>query len=183
MTIKSAYWGSVALWESIALSEGVQIEAFENFQKQTFRSRTKIITAGGVRTLSVPTVHKSGQKIAIRDVLIDYTMAWQREELRTIATAYAAAPYYHHFIDRVAPVLAARHKYLFDLNLSTFELVASILKLDMAPTLTTQFLNSAPVIVEPAESYYQVFSDRLPFAANLSILDAIFCVGRLPSEE
>lgn len=183
MVISSSYFGSVALWEAIGLQGEITVEANENFQKQSFRSQSKIITASGVRTLSVPTVHCSGRKIPIKDVLIDYATPWQREHIRTIVAAYASAPYYDHFIGKIEPLFRGKERFLFDLNLSTFETVKNILKLDFTLGFTQQYCAEPLILVPPREQYYQVFSDRQPFAANLSILDAIFCLGTLPSAE
>lgn len=182
MNITTSYFTDIATIQAIAESKKVVIQACENFQKQTARSRCRIMTAGGVRTLSVPTVHRSGEKIAIREVEIDYTMPWRRNQWRTITAAYASSPYWEHFSEQIEPLFELKYRFLFDMNLWIMERILNILKIRTTIELSTYF--EAPDSITHSQTpYYQVFSEHLPFEANLSILDAIFCVGRLPSAE
>lgn len=182
MNITTSYFADIATIEAIAKSEKAIIQACENFQKQTARSRCQIMTAGGVRTLSVPTVHRSGEKIPIREVEVDYTMPWRRNHWRTITAAYASSPYWEHFAAQIEPLFEIKHRFLFDMNLWIMERVLEILKIKTTIELSTHFEAPSPITYLQTP-YYQVFSETMPFQANLSILDAIFCVGRLPSAE
>lgn len=182
MVLSTTYFPSIAWIEAHATGE-VQIEACENFQKQTSRNRCRIMTANGVERLVVPIIHNGGAKIPIREARVDYTMPWQRTHARAVMSAYRSSPYWEHFSDRIMPLFELRHTFLFDLNCQITEQLLSILKTDSPLVFTEQFRGAQePPTITHAE-YYQVFSERLPFEANLSVIDAIFCEGRLPSAE
>lgn len=150
------------------------------------------MTADGMRSLIVPVIHSSN--MAIRQIEIDYTLPWQRTHLRTIEAAYRSAPYFEHYFERIEDLFATRHRWLFDLNCETTSRLLEIFGLDSKLVFTTaydphpteqDFRNSISpkprqAIVDPdfdPRPYYQVFSERLPFAPNLSALDLLFCEG------
>lgn len=178
MIISTAYFAPIAAIEAIARGQAV-IEAHETFQKHSHRNRAAVMTADGVRLLSVPVIGGRGIRKPIREVEIDYTLPFQREHLRTITAAYRSAAYYEHFIDRIEPLFALRERYLFDLNCRITEELLSILKIDAPLLFTKQFEGTQPMPEMSVAPYFQVFSDRQPFAANLSILDYLFNNGRL----
>ena len=68
MVLPTSFFGPVSWYEPLArATEPVYIEAHENFQKQTLRTRCRIATANGVQTLTV-SVSGSG---TIKDIKID----------------------------------------------------------------------------------------------------------------
>lgn len=157
-----------------------RVEACENYQKQSIRNRTVIMTASGVERLTVPVVHTGGAKVAVRDVRVDYAMPWQRVHSRAVMSAYRSAAYWEHFEQRVMPLFELRERFLFDLNERIARELLDMLKIS-APIVYTDVFEGAqePPITRSAE-YYQVFSDRQPFARDLSVLDAIFCLASMP---
>ena len=181
MVLHTAYFPSVE-WLRTA-SRGASIEAHENFQKQTPRNRCQIMTANGIMTLVVPYVHNQGQKIPIKDLRVDRSTPWQRTHLRALTAAYRSAPYWEHFQERITPLFHLQDEFLWDLNLKTIETLSNALKLPLDITPTNQFQGAQEPPIAKEEPYIQVFSDRHPFAPNLSALDALFCLGRLPNAE
>lgn len=176
------------------------IEACENFQRQTCRNRAAVMTAGGVRALTVPVVWRHHEKMPVRDVRIDHTLPWQREHLRTLKAAYASAPYFDHYFGVLEPFYSAarRPEFLFDLNAALTEVLLKMLKLPgglkfsetYTPAATLQAgedlrgrISRKPELhatEDPsfrAPHYWQVFADRQPFAPNLSVVDLLFCEG------
>lgn len=162
--------------ERLAKGEA-SIEAHETFQKHSPRNRAQVMTADGVRLLTVPVVGGRNVRCAVREVKIDYTLPFQREHLRTIMTAYRSAAYFEHYIDRIEPLIWLREKYLFDLNCTIAERLLEILKSPAKLTLTEKFVGAQPMPEMSIEPYFQVFSDRQPFVPNLSILDYLFNEG------
>lgn len=190
--LSTAYFGNIQYFSKL-LSGGAHIEAHENFQKQSYRNRCDIMTAGGVTPLSVPIEWNHNAKIPIREVRIDNSQPWQRSHWRTIRSAYASSVYFEHYQDRIAEMFERRFDYLFEMNCV---ITSQLLELLGRPTellLTDSYMvecendfrnsishkprlhRSDPMFVAP--EYFQVFGDRLPFAPNLSILDLIFCEG------
>lgn len=181
MILHTAYFPSISWIEQI--DQGALIERFENYQKQTSRNRCRIMTAAGVESLIVPVVHGHGTKIAIQDAQIDYSMCWQRVHARAVMSAYRSSAYWEHFAHRVMPLFELRHKYLLDMNNEITERLLSILKIARPLEFTAHFVGAAEPPETQSEQYYQVFAEKHPFARDLSVLDAIFCEGRLPSAE
>ncbi|MEG2865795.1 MAG: WbqC family protein [Mucinivorans sp.] len=181
MVLSTAYFPNISWIE--AFKQGARIEIHENYQKQTARNRCRIMTASGSECLTVPLQHTGGLKVATCDVLIDYATPWQRTHSRAVMAAYRSAPYWAHFEGLIMPLFDIHEKYLFDLNQKITERLLEVLKIDRELVYTTRFVGAVTPPRTTSPEYYQTFSDRLPFERDLSVIDAIFCEGRLPSEE
>ncbi len=155
------------------------MEAHENFQKHSPRSRARIMTADGVKQLSVPIVGGRGIRSAIGEVRVDYSEPFQRTHLRTIRSAYASAPYFDHFFPLIEPLFALREERLIDLNSQITERLLEILRLPQSSLLYTSQFTGTQHPEQKTAPYYQVFSHLHPFAPNLSVLDYLFCCGYL----
>lgn len=164
------------------------IEAKETFPKQTYRNRMEIMTANGVRTLTVPVIRNNHSRT--EEVQIDYRDRWNITHLRTIEAAYAASPYYLYYKDDIEALLMTSHEHLLDLNQSILLWLLKKLKSTDEVDLTTDYavvpackdLRNAfspkrPLSADGFPAYYQVFADRQPFAHNLSILDLLMNLG------
>lgn len=199
--VTTAYLGNIQYFGKLV--SGARIEAHENFQKQTYRNRAEVMTAVGVRPLTVPVVWDHRAKMPIREVRIDYTLPWQREHWRTLVAAYAAAPYFDHYAEKLAPFYderGYRPEYLYDLNGDLTVLLLRLFGFPDALRHTEDYTPPAPLDSAAAEGdfreiishkprlwrpdpsfaapeYYQVFADRVPFAPNLSAVDLLFCEG------
>lgn len=176
------------------------IDLGENYVKQSYRNRCEILSAGGVATLTVNVV-KGGslRKRPMRDMRIDYSKRWQHQQWMAIVSAYRSSPYFEHYADRFEPFFRQPYEFLADLNMALLETVlpplgASAQSLRLSDSYVTaadgdrdlhgafEPLHRTPdgALANPTttyEPYDQVFSDRLPFAPCLSVLDLLFCEG------
>lgn len=201
MLVTTAYLGNIQYFGKLAA--GAAVEAHENFQKQTYRNRAEVMTAAGVRPLTVPVVWDHCAKMPIRQVRIDYTLPWQREHWRTLQAGYAAAPYFDHYAEKLAPFYderTYRPEFLFDLNCDLTRLLLGLFGWPDTLNYTEDYtpptpldeavaagdfrevISHKPRLKRPdpsfrAPEYYQVFADRIPFAPNLSAIDLLFCEG------
>lgn len=163
------------------------IESKETFPKQTYRNRAEIMTAGGVRTLTVPVIRDNHSRT--EEVGIDYKERWNIIHLRTLAAAYSASPYYLYYKDDLETLLTKRYEKLMELNEAIMKWILRLLKADCRLQQTEDyqkvyeedfrntFSPKHPYPTEGMESYYQVFSDRHPFTPNLSIIDLLMNLG------
>ena len=183
----TAYLPPIAYVATMVQHTELLIETKETFPKQTYRNRTEIMTAGGVRTLSVPVIRNNHSRT--EEVGIDYKERWNIIHLRTLAAAYSASPYYLYYKDDLEALITQRYDKLIDLNEALLKWILRLLKCDCQLLRTgdyqkeyeldfrNTFSPKVPYPTEGQKKYYQVFSDRLPFTPNLSIIDLLMNVG------
>ena len=188
MTIlPSVYYGSIEYWAALVQAgDDAIIDIGENYVKRSERNRTEIMTSGGVMQLSVQLAHANRPRQPMRSMKIDYSKRWQHQHYVAMESAYRSSPYYDYYAERFASLFNKEWQYLIDLNHATLEAVCSILKCPI-PRISESYIIATEEDIDlrdkkrdstfVAEPYIQVFSDRLPFAPNLSIFDLVMCEG------
>ena len=190
--IELHYLPCVVFFTYLLQFDKVLIEAHENYQRQTYRNRCRIMGPNRVVELSVPVVKPPG-KIKIREALIDNRRNWAQHQWRSLRASYGKAPFFEFFADDFYQVLNKGHTYLFDFNLRLLETALRILNIDRKIELTTSYQTvispntfDARAIIQPTQThsemryfeptkYHQIFGNK--FVPNLSIVDLIFCEG------
>ncbi len=192
--LSTATFAPVQFYTKILKADSVYIEQFENFIKQTYRNRYTILGGNGPIDLIVPVVKGRGPKILIKDLLISYDTDWQRNHWRTIFSAYGSSPYFEFYADDLIPYFEKKFKFLSEYNLAIHETLCELFEIENNIVLTEDFekvpdrtLNYrdriSPKEKTPPDPYFhpleyiQVFSDKLGFSPNLSILDLLFNEG------
>lgn len=171
----------------------VVIEAYENFQKQSYRNRCEILSANGKLSLFVPIIKGKDQRTPIQDIKVDYVTDWQKQHFKSIESAYNSSPFYEYIIDDFLFVFEKKEKYLFDLNLKILEQLFAYLETEKEPKLSSDYISKTELdfrnAIHPkakmqkpdnafvSKTYYQTFNDRFEFTPNLSILDLLFNEG------
>lgn len=186
----TAYFPPIAYMAALMKHPQVLIEAKETFPKQTYRNRTEIMTASGVRRLSVPVVRDNHSRTD--EVTIDYKERWNVVHLRTLTAAYSASPYFMYYEDELKELLLAPYERLIDLNQALLAWLLRKLKTSCAAELTTDFVPPTdnntldyrytftpkqPYPTQGLPPYHQVFIDRIAFTPNLSVIDLLFNLG------
>ena len=185
----TAYFPPIAYVAALMQHTDILIEAQETYPKQTYRNRMDIMTAGGIRTLTVPVVRRNHSRT--EEVLIDHKERWNVIHLRTLTAAYSASPYFMYYKDGLEALLMQPRERLIDLNQAALEWLLKQLKITCRATFTEDYLPAtddpadyrstfSPKVPYPADGfppYYQVFADRQPFVPNLSTLDLLFNLG------
>ncbi len=205
MLLSSAYFPPVA-WLALAAREmtlspdrvlpsTVQIEACENYQKQSYRNRCYILAGDGVQMLQVPVVH--GADMAITRVQVDYSTPWVVRTQRALDTAYETSAYYLYYRDELFALLEAQPRTLWELNLSTIRFLLEKTGVACRLSPTAAFIvpgseadDDYRFCIHPKhpdsvleklgldKPYYQVFRDRMGgFTPKLSCLDLLFNEG------
>lgn len=185
--LPTSYFGSTEYWTALVKGgDDVVLDLGENYVKRSERNRTTIMTSGGVMQLSVQLSHANRPRQPITSMSIDYSKRWQHQHLVAIESAYRSSPYYDHYADRLLPLLERRWDNLVELNMAIMAQVCRIMRVT-EPRISERYVVAAEGDVDMrlkqrgstfvAEPYVQVFSDRLAFEPNLSIIDLIMCEG------
>ena len=192
--LSTAYFAPIQYYSKILKADKIHIEQFENFIKQTYRNRCVILGGNGPIQLIVPVVKGRGSKILIKDLKISYDTDWQRNHWRTIFSAYNSSPFFEYYKDDIQPFFNSKPIFLLDFNMQINNTVCELLEIENNTILTKDFEKVPEGTINLRESispknvkqtdvnfippeYTQVFSDKLGFVPNLSILDLLFNEG------
>ena len=195
--IESQYLPCIEYCAVVAAANRVNLEYQENYQKQSYRNRCRILTAGGPLELSVP-IRKPTSNILMKDVRIDYQQKWIKDHWGAIRSAYGNAPFFEHFGFYFEEVFQRKPQYLVELNEQFISLIFKILKLTPQLEITTNYISDpSPNTLDwrskihPKKglknnpfykpcNYNQIFGKK--FVDNLSIIDLLFCEGPSASQ-
>ena len=185
----TAYFPSISYMARFLVEDEPLIEVYETYHKQTYRNRCRVMTANGVESLSVPVVKVNGNHTMTKDMVISPIEPWQHIHSRCLESAYKASPYFDYYYDYLKPIFEERFERLIDLNDAALQTVLKMLKLKKKIMHTTDYIREAENDLREAfspkkafeddsfPSYYQVFSNKFPFAPDLSVLDLVFNEG------
>ena len=173
----------------------VYIEAYENYQKQSYRNRCRFYASEGVQTLSCPIVHEGGtHKIPITQLKLDYKKPWVQQHKKAIISAYRTSAYFEYYQDELFEILDRGYEKLFDLNMAIIEFFIDKVGLKVDLRLTEDYeahpqLDDLREVIHPKREntiladmdlkkpYFQVFSRKYGFQNDLSIMDLLFNEG------
>jgi len=168
-------------WYVLYADENFALEQDEYFQKQTYRNRFDILTGNGVQTLTIPVESTGGERTLLRDIRISPEYSGKKT-LQAIRSAYGNSAMYDFIEQELEELFLKEEKFLIDFNtraheysIKWFGLLAKEKIADGTVDDKWKQRGTRPVELR---SYPQVFSDRVPFEKDLSILDAIFNLGK-----
>lgn len=182
-----AYMPSVEYVARLLREESV-VDLGEHYIKRSQRNRAQILSANGVMSLTVNVENANRPRQMIKDVRIDYSKRWQHQHWVSIMSAYKSSPYFDHYAHLLEPFYKREWRYLVDYNMEYLSTLLCLLGVDDKVNISEKYVaaREGDVDLRPkhnegstfvAEPYFQVFSDRMPFVANLSILDLLLCEG------
>lgn len=195
--LSSAYLAPVQYYSKLLESKPVLIEQYDNYVKQTYRNRCFIVSANGPIALSIPVVHPSSEKMAMRDIRIAEHGNWQHVHWNAIVSAYNSTPFFEFYQDDFYPFYHNRYDFLFDFNEELRALLLKLLNIEVESISYTQKYNKDVGegdsdyrdIIHPKKDwkmldtdfvsvpYYQVFEQKYGFMENMSIIDLLFNMG------
>lgn len=189
--LTTAYLAPVQYYCKLYAAKHVFLEANDNYVKQTYRNRCRIVASDGILNLSVPIVKPATLKCLSKDIRISDHGNWRHLHWNAISSAYNSTPFFEYYADDFAPFYEKKYFFLFDFNEELRRLVCSLL--DIQPEIRETKAYAEPEandyreIIRPKHEgedphfrpvrYYQVFGEKHGFIPNMSIIDLLFNVG------
>lgn len=185
----TAYLPSIQYMSLFLETEEPYIELFETYQKQSCRTRCKVMTANGIQTLTIPVIKTNGNHTLTKDIEISYKESWQQIHLRCLESAYRKSAYFDYYFPYFEKIYRQKFNTLVELNDYCLKVILKILKSKKEYSYTDDFekitcdddyrisLSKNEENVFESKTYYQVFADRHGFVPNLSIIDLLFNEG------
>lgn len=194
--LSSAYAPNIQYFSKLLSGEDVYIEAFENFQKQTYRSRCIINSPQGPLSLTIPVCSGASSECTIRDVCVSDHGNWRHRHWNAIKSSYGSSAFFEYLEAMIEPFYTKKYKWLFDFNLDLLQLLIKLAQLDVDIRLTDHYITDEEIqdnnirdyrnIIRPknppadpsfiAHPYYQTINGDA-FLPNLSIMDLLFEMG------
>ena len=172
----------------------VYIEACENYQKQSWRNRCRILAADGPAYLNFPIVHEGSHELPITEIRVDYSTPWVLKTERAIASAYESSAFFDYYKDDLFAILDFHPETLFELDMRIIRFFLDKTGIAADLRLTDTFQPSSGVddyreVLHPKrpntvlrdlgleKPYFQVFARKYGFISDLSIMDLLFNEG------
>ncbi|MBP5172311.1 MAG: WbqC family protein [Bacteroidales bacterium] len=179
MLLSSAYFPPTEYFAVLA-RYSVRIDDSENYQKQTYRNRCRILTSNGVEDLRVPIVHDGKRRIT--EVRVDYSTDWVRRTKYAIETAYYSSPFFEYYRDELFAILDSQPETLWELNSRITDFFCRKIGIALQPgpddgedLRDVIHPKKAPYL--KTREYWQVFREKFGFVGNLSVMDLLFNEG------
>jgi hypothetical protein len=99
------------------------------YDRRSWRNRNRILTAAGVRWLTVPVLSRGRHAQLLSEVRIA-DERWPARHLRTLRESYARAPYLDYLMPTLERVLTCGYETLLDVDLAVIRALLEILGLD-----------------------------------------------------
>lgn len=185
--LETQYLPSASVFVMLRSFSEVRIDVDELFRKSTTRNRCTIMGANGRLLLTIPVEGGRSVKKPVKDVRINNGEPWQRNHWGSIFSSYGRSAYFEFYEDLFKPFYERRTKFLVDFNIELMTTCLEILHIKscISKTGSMESLQSENVLDTRNKKmkeksnipYYQVFSEKHGFVADLSILDLIFNLG------
>lgn len=186
--LSTAFFPPIEYFAVLAKYSVFYMESHENYIKQTYRNRCRILTSNGVEDIRVPVVHNGARLIT--QVEVDYSTDWVRRAEYALSSAYDSSPFFEYYKDELFSVLDSHPGTLWELNGRITEFFCR--KIGLSPKIlqTDRFelpcgqpedfrYTIAPKVPSSyaVHGYYQVFREKFGFVGGLSIADLLFNEG------
>ena len=195
LIVECQYFTPVILHQISTKSSHVVFDAYDRYQKMSFRNRMVVMGGNGPILLSVPLVDGRDQRRPMKEVRIANDKPWQSQHWKTLMSCYNRSPWFQFYEHELASLYGKKFEWLIDWNLACWEWSVAKTGSQVITELTTEWQEK----YDPAEwldlrnrilpqtidqafpepvRYRQVFEERTGFVPNCSVLDLIFCEGK-----
>ncbi|MES2794639.1 MAG: WbqC family protein [Bacteroidota bacterium] len=194
MIIEAHYLPCIEYLGVISSYKEICLEVHENYQKQSYRNRCKILSTNQIDNLVIP-VTKANVKEIVKNIRIDYSQDWVRRHLGALKAAYGKAPFFEHFYDYFSTIIERKPDFLIDLNYEILTVCLKLLKQNKKIVFSEYYQKYSEddfrgKIHPKSELSALSFYDEYPysqnfgqkFVPNLSIIDVFMCQGPLAAQ-
>lgn len=190
MLYSTSFFAPIPYFQSIAKHKAIVIDLYELYKKQTWRNRAQILESNGPMYLTVPVIRPNGSQSIVKEVKVCYKTDWRKDHWMAIISSYQHAPYFFYYGEQIRELIYHEEPILYKYNDTIFRQLLKWLDLDIEVSFSEQYhspidksdyrisLDKKNFDIEQ-ERYIQVFSDKMPFYPNLSILDLLLNEGPL----
>lgn len=189
--LSSLYLAPLEYYSIFNKHDKVVIEINDNYQKQSYRNRCIIAGPNGPQSLSIPIEKPNGNKCLMKDIRIAEHGNWRHLHWNAIISAYNSSPFFQYYEDDFRPFYEKKITFLHDLNEQLRSLICRFIGINKEVSYSESYIKDPlECVVDLRESihpkrksdfkinpYYQVFSHKLGFQNNLSIIDLLFNMG------
>ncbi len=185
-----SYYPSIVQMAAMVQADEVVFEIEDNYQKQSYRTRTYIAHSNGVLLLNIPIKHSiDGSKLKTKETIVENAFPWQSQHWKSLQSAYRTSPYFEFYEDDLIPLFQDPVSSLLEFNLKAFQLICELLDLDINYTFSEEYFKNPQqldlrFLINPKlkndfnlQDYNQVLNKDNEFHSNLSILDLLFNEG------
>jgi len=169
--------------KALCEAENPVIDLGEHYKKQTERTRANLLTSNGINRLTIPVIRPFGNKTSIKDVQISFVETWKRDHCRSIEAAYASSPYFEHYANEIFELINSNIDTLHEFNHSILLKIINWLELPINLNYSKKYIENQTKDYREFNfkykptNYIQVDFGQTEFIDNLSVLDALFCLG------
>ena len=150
--LSTAYFAPVEYFAVLDNCSNTVIEACEQYQKQSYRTRCHILTGSGILVLTLPVLRGGGSvtgditldsthKLPVTDIRIDYSKPWVLQHERAIEAAYGNSPFFEYYKDEIFSVLDSHVETLLQLNTELTLLLCELCGIKKRFSLSTEYVN------------------------------------------
>ncbi len=190
IVVSYLYAGNINFYSEVKNDLYLCFDGYENYIKQTYRSRCTIYGANGKLDLIIPIVKGKQGHRPMRDVKISYAENWQKLHWKSLESAYRSSPYFEFYEHEFIGFYTKKEEYLIDFNFKVHSCICKCLNIETKHQATHEYqktienANDLRKISDLIYSnkltyneYTQVFADKHGFIPNLSVLDLLFNNG------
>ncbi|TVQ90692.1 MAG: hypothetical protein EA393_05600 [Bacteroidetes bacterium] len=196
LLLSTAYFPPLEYFVYLMRYDKVFVDVYETYPKQTWRNRCRILSGNGPIDLTVPVEKPFGNHTKTHHVIISSHTRWQKIHWRSIESAYRNAPFFLFYKDMIQSMIFEKsYSALYLLNAHILNTLCSELEIWREFKFTEKFVQESSAFTDlrfaispkgkdckqlnklTFTPYYQVFSDRIGFQPDLSILDLMFNLG------
>ena len=193
----SSYFPPIQYMSKLLLHEEFYVEQWEHFPKQTYRNRCHILSANGMLPLIIPILHGDKEHQPMLEVKIANDHPWQQLHWKSITTAYRNSPFFDFYEDDLVPLFEKRYDHLLEFNTELFHVLTRLLGISANLQYTEKYekefhdeVTDYRLFIHPKSRktssdnifrplpYIQTFAERHGFVPNLSVMDALFNLGK-----